>query len=144
MHISSLYGRIFCSAASVLLTLCIILLPSLETSAGDLSPAEVLSFSRTDLTLHFTVVSTGCTSQEHFRLEFTTFYIDDVDAAKVESGDTVRRAPISVTLIRTKMDRCRRMPGPITIEFDLPENYSADSAVVVTNPFVNFPLKARR
>ena len=60
------------TAMGLSLTACLSLISLNASAAGEESPADLLGFQRTGNTLEFTVISTGCTTEDHFRLDVTT------------------------------------------------------------------------
>ena len=134
MRITRLNYESMCLAVSFALTSCLSLF-SLTTHAAGETPAALLGFQRLGNTLEFTVISTGCTTEEHFRLDVINPKVSDTE--KELSSDTVEPQHLIVTLVRTQKDRCRRMPGPRVITLDIPELYSGYEKINIANPFVS-------
>ncbi len=96
-----------------------------QDSAGASAPAVLLGFEREGGTLHFDVVSTGCTQAKHFMLQFN----------ESEPGAKVR----SATLLRVKPDRCRRKPMKIRISLDASAELLDAATLTLTNAFAAKP-----
>jgi hypothetical protein len=110
------------------------------SAAGEPSPAALLEFARVNNTLVFTVVSTGCTRKEHFSLEIS----ETNELPSISSSANTSQVALNVTLIRIKKDRCRRMPGPKVIEFELPEEQQHSGPIFINNPFITMRPRIRK
>lgn len=119
------------SAMGLSLTACLSLFSLTANAAGAESPAALLGFQRIGDTLEFTVISTGCTTEDHFRLDVAPTESND-DAA---TSDNKKQA-VTLTLVRTKADRCKRMPGPRVISLDIPDQYTSNTVMHISNAFV--------
>ena len=130
MRNTRLIRKLLRTAMSLSLTACLSLFSLTVSAAGAESPAVLLGFQRTGNTLEFTVISTGCTTEDHFRLDIETTENNDG-----ETSETAKEA-VTLTLIRTKADRCKRMPGPRVISLDIPDKYTSKTAIHISNTFV--------
>ena len=117
------------TAMALSLTTCLSLFSLSASVAGEESPAALLGFQRAGNTLEFTVISTGCTNEDHFRLDVTT-----TESNATTSEDKLHA--VTLTLVRTKADRCKRMPGPRVISLDIPNKYTGKTAIRISNDFV--------
>ena len=117
------------TAMGLSLTACLSLFSLSTSAAGEESPADLLGFQRTGNTLEFTVISTGCTTEDHFRLDVMT-------TVKNPTANDEKQPAVTLTLVRTKADRCKRMPGPRVISLDIPDKYTGKTAIRISNAFV--------
>ncbi len=117
------------TAMGLSLTACLSLFSLNASAAGEESPADLLGFQRTGNTLEFTVISTGCTTEDHFRLDVTT-------TENNATASDENQPAVILTLVRTKADRCKRMPGPRVISLDIPDKYTGKTAIHISNAFV--------
>lgn len=133
-------GSILMSATGLVFTTCIGMLSFNISAAGDFPPAALLEFSRVNDTLVFTVVSTGCTQKDHFKLMFTEH---DNEQNNFNSVDEAQRV-LNVTLLRIKQDRCRKMPGPKVIQYDIQEHQQHYRLIFINNPFITLRPRIRK
>ena len=119
----------------VVLTSCLSALSL--AAAADGTSAKLLGFQRIADRLEFTVISTGCTTSEHFTLEMADAITPDNSNQDADSIKNGLRPHISITLIRIKNDYCRRMPGPKVISFSLPEDFPDKTTLGINNSFVS-------
>lgn len=115
------------NALALLFSLVLIMCSRLAIgTAGASVPAVIAGFHISADTLTFTVVSTGCTHQDDFILEHRS------------KDDRLS----SVTLLRTRVDHCRRMPFEVDVSFQRPTAIGPGHAVTITNSF--YALNKRR
>lgn len=133
-------GSILMSATGLVFTTCISMLSFNISAAGDFPPAALLEFSRMNDTLVFTVVSTGCTQKDHFKLMFTKHDNENNNSNTADDAQQI----LNVTLLRIKKDRCRKMPGPKVIQFDIQENQPHHGLIFINNPFITLRPRIRK
>jgi|GEM_PF-1229975 len=119
-------NRLMLMISTLVLVACVLALAGL-TNAGPLRPAlaDITGFSRYDTDLVFNVVSNGCTKKEDFELAV----IDIVEAG----GEPTT---VTLELLRTKPDHCRRLPFVITINYPESEHGINAPRIVIRNHVV--------
>lgn len=117
--------QLMCKTLLSLLASSIVACASTQDSKGE---PIIGSSIEADL-FKFSVISTGCTSKNDF-----SFSIDRANSK-----------PTRLTIVRDKMDGCRRMPFVQAFEYQLDDvGIQASENIVITNPITKLDTVRRK